>query len=247
MKVITFDLWDTLFVDDSDEAERALAGLQPKRLARRELVAEATGKGLEIVGACYDAVDAAFAKVWHEEHTTWTVAERLMLVLQGLGISRGTIDFGRLVCAHERMELEFKPRLATGIVAALDALAAKYRLGVISDAIFSPGWALREILREYDLEKYFEVFVFSDQIGASKPAPATFKGAAAGFAVLPSSLIHIGDREQNDIAGPKGLGAQAVLSTVVIDRGSQSTQADAICADYTQLVEMIDALVAQTL
>ena len=35
---ITFDLWDTVFHDDSDEPKRAAAGLPNKKVSRRDLV-----------------------------------------------------------------------------------------------------------------------------------------------------------------------------------------------------------------
>ena len=41
IKAITFDLWDTLVVDDSDEAKRAEHGLRSKFDERRHLLWEA--------------------------------------------------------------------------------------------------------------------------------------------------------------------------------------------------------------
>ena len=41
IKAITFDLWDTLVVDDSDEAKRAERGLRSKFDERRHLLWEA--------------------------------------------------------------------------------------------------------------------------------------------------------------------------------------------------------------
>ncbi len=38
IRAITFDLWDTVFVDDSDEPKRADEGLAPKPIERRNLV-----------------------------------------------------------------------------------------------------------------------------------------------------------------------------------------------------------------
>ena len=38
IKAITFDLWDTVFADDSDEPIRAARGLAPKLVERRNLV-----------------------------------------------------------------------------------------------------------------------------------------------------------------------------------------------------------------
>jgi putative hydrolase of the HAD superfamily len=55
-------------------------------------------------------------------------------------------------------------------------------------------------------------------------------------------LVHIGDREHNDIAGPKDLGARAILLTAAIDRGSNNTRADAVCTQAGQLAAAIATL-----
>ena len=41
IKAVTFDLWDTMVVDESDEPKRAAQGLRSKRDERRHLVWEA--------------------------------------------------------------------------------------------------------------------------------------------------------------------------------------------------------------
>ena len=78
-------------------------------------------------------------------------------------------ELAELVRLHEEMELEVRPDLAPGVRVALQALQGKYRLGVISDTVFSPGRALRRILEEEGLLDLFEAFAFSDEVGGSKP------------------------------------------------------------------------------
>ena len=72
IRAITFDLWDTVIHDDSDEPKRAAAGLPPKREMRRALVREALARReaipADVVDAAYDVTDAAFKKVWHDQH-----------------------------------------------------------------------------------------------------------------------------------------------------------------------------------
>ena len=50
VKVITFDLWDTIVIDESDEPKRAVLGLAPKPLARRVLLHESLCKHENIIG-----------------------------------------------------------------------------------------------------------------------------------------------------------------------------------------------------
>ncbi len=246
IRAITFDLWDTVFVDDSDEEERSRRGLPSKREARRQAVHRALQAAgpitLERVSAAYDEVDAAFNKAWKEQYVTWTVRERLGTLLHNLGRTLPEEELRRLVEFHERMELEIRPRLVPGIKAALEELHHRYRLGVISDAVFTPGWALKEILAAEALKDYFEVFVFSDELGRSKPAPEVFKHAQRQLRAKNEEMLHLGDREHNDIAGPLALGWKTVLVTAVKDRGSESTRADAICGDWAELEGILELL-----
>ena len=246
IKAVTFDLWDTVFIDDSDEPKRKALGLQTKAVTRRGLVREFLERhapiSAEKVEIAYGTTDTAFRLVWHDQHVTWSVRQRLGVVLAGLDRHLPEAELDELVHIHETMELEVKPDLVPGVEKTLAELAGRYRLGVISDAIFTPGWALREMLRGYGLLDFFSEFVFSDEMGASKPDPKTFCGAAKLLGVEVGGIVHIGDREHNDVAGAHGAGARAVLLTAAIDRGSASTMADAICRDYADLPDILKDL-----
>ena len=246
VRAITFDLWDTVLVDDSDEPKRAAQGLAPKPVERRSLVRQFLERhepiGAEQVNLAYNTVDAAFRQVWYVQNVTWTVRQRLEVLLKGLGRSLPEPDMSELVRLHEDMELTVRPDLAVGAAEVLQNLDGKYKLGVISDAIFIPGRALRRLLAHYGLMEYFDAFVFSDEIGRAKPDPSVFKTAAEGLGVRPCDIVHIGDRELKDIEGPHAVGARAVLCTVVKDRGSRRTKADALCSDFSDLPDILKKL-----
>ncbi len=247
VRAVSFDLWDTVFVDDSDEPKRARMGLPPKAVERRELVHRFLNRHQPIdrtlVDTAYNVADAAFRHVWHNQQLTWTVATRLGVLLAGLRGALPAEEFDELVKLHEEMELRVRPDLVPGVETALADLASRYRLVVVSDAIFSPGRALRELLEGHGLLHYFSAFVFSDEAGCSKPAPAVFHRIAELAGCELNEMVHIGDRESNDIAGPKAVGARAVLLTAAVDRGTTaSTAADAVCRDYLELPAIIDSL-----
>ncbi len=246
IKAITFDLWDTVFIDDSDEPKRKAAGRLTKKEERRFLVLELAGKhkdiSKEIVDAVYDSVDVAFSKVWHSQFVTWKVVERLELIFKSLGINLSAVEMAEIVRLHEEMELEFRPDFIHGAADAIEELHKSYKLGVISDAIFSPGRVLRELLKGEGLLTYFDHFVFSDEIGHSKPQPIVFESAIKKFNIHATELIHIGDREHNDILGPQYVGANAILCTAAINRGTENTQAIAIFSDYKELPSIIKSL-----
>ncbi len=125
---------------------------------------------------------------------------------------------------------------------ALETLAGRYKLCVVSDALVSPGRVLREMLAHHGLETYFSGFVFSDEIDCSKPDPRMFHSAAEQLGIALSAMVHIGDRDHNDIKGPQALGMKAVLFTAVRDNDKDNTSADAICTDHADLPAIIESL-----
>jgi putative hydrolase of the HAD superfamily len=246
IKAVTFDLWDTLIHDDSDEAKRAARGLRSKKAERRHLLWEALDAieptGSDKVDLAYDVADAAFNHVWHDLFVTWTIAERLRVALAGLGRSLPEDVLARVVKAHEAMEVDIPPDPVDGIAGALAELATRYKLCVVSDSIVTPGTRLRDLLEVHGLKRYFTGFAFSDEIGHSKPHRAMFEAAAGQLGVAMEEMVHIGDRDHNDVKGPQALNMKAVLFIATRDRDKDNTTADAICARHADLPGIIDRL-----
>jgi putative hydrolase of the HAD superfamily len=243
---ITFDLWDTIVHDDSDEPKRAEQGLLSKKAQRRQLLFDALNATEAVdratVDLAYNTADTAFNSVWHDQHVTWTIAERLQIVLQGLGRSLPQDAFDRIVADHQSMEVEIAPDLIPGCAEALAELATRYSLAIVSDAIVTPGFRLRDLLEKHGVKRYFKGFAFSDEVGHSKPHRDMFGSAAEQLGVEIEQMIHVGDRDHNDIRGPHALGMKAVLFTATRDVDKHSTQADAVCERYADLPEIIDRL-----
>ncbi len=246
IRAITFDLWDTVLIDDSDEPKRAAQGLAPKPVERRNLVHQYLERhepiSRELIDLAYNTADAAFRQVWYGQNVTWTVRERLSVLLGGLGRDLPKPEFDELIRLHEEMELAVRPDLATGATEVLRDLHGQYRMGVISDAIFSPGRALRKLLAHYDILQFFDAFVFSDEVGCAKPNPIMFETAASALGVELGEMVHIGDREQKDVEGPHAAGARSILCTVVKDRTNSNTKADAVCTDFRELPTILETL-----
>jgi putative hydrolase of the HAD superfamily len=248
IEAITFDLWDTMICDETDEPKRKAQGLAPKPVARRELLHAALARHGDIdfatVATAYDVADAAFNKVWKGHSVTWTVAERLGVLLDGLGRSLPADEMAQVVETTENMEGDVPPDAVEGIRQALEILAGRYKLCVVSDALVSPGRVLRGMLRRHGLEDYFQGFVFSDEIECSKPDPRIFYSAAEQLGVDLTAMVHIGDRDHNDVKGPQALGMKAVLFTAVRAHDEKTTSADAICRHHDDLPGIIDGLAA---
>jgi putative hydrolase of the HAD superfamily len=249
IKAVTFDLWDTLVADDSDEPKRKARGLRSKREERRYQVwralDDADAIDPAIVSLAYDVAEAGFNMVWKEQHINWTVAQRLRVILNGLGRSLPDSVFQRLVADHGRMEVAIPPDPIDGVTTALEQLSGRYKLAVVSDAIVTPGTGLRAILKGHGLAGYFSGFAFSDEVGHSKPHRSMFDSAAGQLGVGLDEIVHIGDRDHNDVKGPHALGAKAILFIATRDVDKDKTTADAICTSYRELPAIIDRLSAE--
>lgn len=240
---VTFDLWDCLFIDDSDEPKRKAAGVPTKRIARRDLAHEYFSRhhaiSREVSDVAFNVCEAAFNKAWHDQYVTWTVRERYELLTKALGKDIPEPDLSEVIRKHETMELDFRPDPIAGAVEALRAIKGVYPLVIISDAINSPGWALRELLKGAGMLDCFDAFVFSDEAGRSKPAPEVFQIAAKAVGCDIRDIVHIGDRPHNDIGGPHAVGARGVLLTAAKDRPLGDHQPDAVCDNYSKLPQIL--------
>ncbi len=243
IKAISFDMWDTLVDDDSDERIRAERGLRSKRDERRHLVWQALNNveplDYECVALAYDTADAGFNLVWKQQHINWTLEQRLNVVLSGLGRTLPSDVLAQLLEDTARMEVEIPPNPIDGVADSLSTLAQNFKLCVVSDSIVTPGSGLREILDGHGLKQYFSAFAFSDEVGHSKPHPSMFDTAAGTLGIERHEIIHVGDRDQNDVKGPHAIGAKAVLFTATRPDDKDITTADAICGSHRDLPGVI--------
>ena len=251
IKAVSFDLWDTLVNDDSDEAVRAERGLRSKRDERRHLLWQALNEvepiELTRVVLAYDTSDAGFNFVWKMMYVNWTLEQRLNVTLTGLGRTLPDEAFARLVENTARMEVEIPPNPIADVEASLRELSRNFRLAVCSDAVMTPGTGLRKILEGHGLNKYFSAFAFSDEVGHAKPHHSMFDAVAGQLGVERHEIVHVGDRDQNDVKGPHAIGAHAVLFTATRADDKDMTSADAICDSHKDLPGVIAKLAQHVL
>ncbi len=246
IRAVTFDFWDTLVADDSDEPRRAALGLPTKPQARLQLLVDEITDNYpritpEEISRGFALANERFRQAWKNEYRTPSVSSRLQEVYNFLQIPI-TPGFDQVVRHVEEMEVLIPPQFVPGVNEVLARLSEKYALGIISDTIHTSGRGIRTLMERQGILQYFKVFLFSDEVGASKPAPVVFQRAAAAFAVPLADIVHIGDRESNDVNGPLAMRMKCVLFTGVLDRGSAKTHANAICREFVQLPDVIQEL-----
>jgi FMN phosphatase YigB (HAD superfamily) len=251
---ITFDFWDTMAVDDSDEPKRAALGLPSKADARHQLFADFIVSRYPHVSR-QQAVDAyaeahqRFRHDWQNNHKTPGVTSRLYDAYEALGLKPQPGRYAslmrevdELVREIETMEIRIQPDFADGVQNTLYLLAQEYKLAVISDTIHTQGRGLRYLLQQQGVLQYFSFFIFSDEIGVAKPSPDVFRHASLGLGLPLHQMAHVGDRESNDVDGPLSVGMRAILFSGIIDRGSRHTRAHAVCHSFRDLPNVVRRL-----
>ena len=97
----------------------------------------------------------------------------------------------------ERQKVEFYP----DALPALERLAARYRLGVISNG-FADVHAI-------GIGAHFHTVVVAHEIGAAKPDPRIFGACIERMGLAPASLIYVGDDPANDVIAPRASGLES--------------------------------------
>jgi putative hydrolase of the HAD superfamily len=254
IEALTFDFWDTIAIDDSDEWKRAQMGLPSKPDARIDLFVEHIIRhhpeiSSERATEAYRAANARFRHDWHNNHHTPSVYLRLNYAYDSLGLSPAPGKYAALVRevnelarTIETMEVRIPPVFAPHVHTTLAELSQHYTLAIISDTIHTTGRGIRHLLYQQNLLQYFKHFLFSDEIGESKPSPRIFRRASLEIGLPPPMIAHIGDRESNDVAGPLAIGMRSILFTGIVDRGSEQSRATAICSDFRKLPYLVQRM-----
>ena len=88
----------------------------------------------------------------------------------------------------------------------LDALSGRYRLGVVAN---QPS-VVRAAMRRDGIDRSFEVWAISDDIGIDKPDPRLYEYALAVAGVEASRAAMVGDRLDYDVRPARVAGIRAV-------------------------------------
>jgi len=162
-----------------------------------------------------DQLNARFKTAWRARQTfRHSRNEWAELVTEVFG---GTAPPGFFAELYDRFAQPDAWRIYDDVFPTLDALTSrKIKLAVISN------WdeRLRPLLHKLKLDDYFEAIAVSLEIGFPKPSPVIFDHAAKSLGLPASSILHVGDSLEMDIAGATAAGFQAIQ----IHRGRPSSK-----------------------
>jgi FMN phosphatase YigB (HAD superfamily) len=112
------------------------------------------------------------------------------------------------------------------------------------------GAVLRRVLAVYGLLDLFDVTVFSNEFGVSKPHPSIFRHTLTALGgVEPGAALHVGDIERLDVEGALGAGMRSALyAPLSLDGGAGDgkaprTAADFVVRDWRDFADQLDRFV----
>lgn len=97
-----------------------------------------------------------------------------------------------------RHEVEF----FEGALEALETLAARYRLGALTNGNADIG--------RLKLDRFFDFGFTAASVGVSKPAPDMFRAALEHARVAPAQAVHVGDHLTDDVEGASAVGMHTI-------------------------------------
>jgi putative hydrolase of the HAD superfamily len=203
VKAISLDLWGTLLDDKQAPSDTILHSEARQNFLRAELQNQGYVISLEQMRAAYKAAWEHFDNLWAKQ-IAFDAAAGLREMLRFLNVDLPKESFARVRDYFEEAHQE--PQPLPGALQAVQQLAQKYPLALISDTAWTPGRVLRQIFRRYEILDCFRVLIFSGEVGKTKPHPQMFQLALAGLGVQPRDCLHIGDLQHTDVAGAKAAG-----------------------------------------
>ena len=129
-------------------------------------------------------------------------------------------------------------RLYDDALPTLEAIRQRgIRTGILSNTPWgSPGAIWREELARHGLLTAVDAAAFCTDVGYRKPHPRPFEYILGKLATPAERCLFVGDDPRWDIAGPRGIGMDAVL----IDRtGAPPTGAQAVIQSLTEVLDLI--------
>lgn len=129
--------------------------------------------------------------------------------------------------------------LEADVVPALRILRERYRLGIIAN---QPS-VVRDALRRDGIDRFFDVWGISDDLGLEKPDRRLYAHALRLAAIEPARAVMVGDRLDYDVRPSKAVGMRAVwILRGEAPRRPTATQLDEADASIHTLTELPAAL-----
>ena len=130
--------------------------------------------------------------------------------------------------------------LRAGVPEALESLAGRHQLATLSNNVVR----VRDLLKEYGVDRYFSAWGISEEVGSSKPDRRLFDHVLAQAGCRPAEALMVGDRLDNDILPAQKLGLHTALIKLKSNFGNapahvRDIRPDIQAASLAELAERI--------
>lgn len=130
-----------------------------------------------------------------------------------------------------------EPVLFGDTVMVLEALAVRYKLGLITNGR-SRGQNAK--IDGAGIRKFFDVIKISEEEGIKKPNPVIFKRCLEQLGVPPAQAVYIGDHPEKDVVAAQQLGLKGIW---VRSRNYAAPEsADGIVDNLSELLDLLPVL-----
>jgi FMN phosphatase YigB (HAD superfamily) len=226
IRAVTFDLWETLLF------ERDGANSLRTAVRCRNIAAVLNGFGVQ---SSSERVDLAIKTAISTLITAWdkskdiSHADQLRLIIQAMPRAAARFkDYwpAQLSTAFVSPIFEVRPYLNPDAQKVLHELKKRGKLtAVICNTGLTPGSALRKLLAEFQIAEYFDLMIFSEELGIRKPDREIFNMATRGLKVKQCEAVHVGDNLKSDVWGAKNAGLKAIHLSSEVGR-DKTAEAD---------------------
>jgi len=211
VKAVTFDLWETLLLEE-DGSDLQRTAIRCRRLTQ-VLGRLGLSISVEEVEAALKETISSLIKIWDKNKD---VPHLDMIRIFFKCASRGRLSLedewlDELSKAYVSPLFEVPPYFNPDACEALDWLMnQKKQVGIICNTGLTPGTELRRFLSHAGVAKYFHVMVFSNEVGIRKPDRRIFSLTAQALKAKPREIIHVGDNLKTDVWGARNAGFKAI-------------------------------------
>jgi putative hydrolase of the HAD superfamily len=232
IKTVSIDFWNTIVIAETGGEKRHKVRLEALNSLASQYDVTITEKA---IATAKKKVSKEFDKVWFGEQRTLTSHDLVKRIVEILKIPAKKSEIDETTTVFMESLWVGPPAPADGVIDNIKKLAENYRLAIISDTMFSPGRVLRKYLDDIGILDGFDVTVFSDETGYSKPDIRAYQKVMKETNTASENSVHIGDIHKTDIIGAQQAGWKSILYTGVSDEYKDTSDADKIIDSWDDI------------
>lgn len=181
-------------------------------------------KTLEDVGIIFRQVDVMCNAINEKTGKNIDAEEMYLMVISAINnyhYNLQDVDVAKLYTEMEALVFKYLPVVYSAetrsVLGKIKQQSADVSLSLLSNTAFIKGSTLRIILKEIELDEYFNFQLYSDEIGMSKPNNALFNLMVKTIQqtrptpIALKEIVHVGDNAKADIYGAEQAGISSIL------------------------------------